>query len=120
LSEARVIIDFRKKKKEKKEYTSLCSSTFNSLGKYHAAVSCYMGGKVSCNFGPKFKFPLRIGKPLCQASSLVFAPSLSESAPLEKPLEVDEKTLNEMQSTSALIVIDPDETKKENENQTEM
>ena len=45
-----------------------------NLGKYHAAVSCYMGGKVTFNFGPKFKFPLRKGKALCHASALVFCP----------------------------------------------
>lgn len=33
-----------------------------------------MGGKVTFNFGPKFKFPLKKGKPLGQASSLVFSP----------------------------------------------
>jgi hypothetical protein len=47
------------------------------LGKYHAAISCYMGGKVSLNFGPKFKFPLKKGRPLSQASNLVFAPEIA-------------------------------------------
>lgn len=60
-------------------------------GKYHAAVSCYMGGKVTFNFGPKFKFPQRKGKPLSQASSLVFSPAIEvmiEQVPFTEDPEV--------------------------------
>jgi hypothetical protein len=63
------------------------------VGKYHAAISCYMGGKVSFNFGPKFKFPLKKGKPLSQASALVFAPEISQLLEQDNLLETaDVKT----------------------------
>ena len=47
-----------------------------------------MGGKVSCNFGPKFKVPLRKGKPLCQANSLVFAPEIAQLVEQDTSAEI--------------------------------
>ena len=63
-----------------------------------------MGGKVTVNFGPKFKFPLRNGKPLCQASSIAFSPEVFASYPTDDNPEEDNEIKSHTNNHDPMIL----------------
>jgi hypothetical protein len=60
------------------------------FGKYYPAVSSYMGGKVTFNFGPDFKYtPPEGASPYCFAQKITLMPRDSTV-----PIKASDKTLN--------------------------
>lgn len=59
---------------------SVCLHSAHALGKYYPAVSSYMGGKATFNFGPKFKHAMPNGATaFCEAQHVSFWPRPEKS-----------------------------------------